>query len=453
MSIPRVLLVPTHRTGLANAVAAAVAEILTSRGQQIRFHHLGPLGPGACWDRWEGAAFIDPALYDEESLLGLYDVATRGADLSLLSSSAGVLDRRDGVSWLPADVARILDCPLVVLLDCRGWGNGLRVLTTGLKSHLARLNLAGAILTGVADRAHLEALREVFAEEDIPVAGCLFAGDGPGWDTTAPGAWGLPLEPVLLEAVARQVDIGGLVSLAGQRGFLSSQNWLTDRGAAGPLVAVAAGKGFTPWSRDSIEVLRSAGARIRRLDLVEDTNLPEDVSGLILAGTLWPEAIPDIAMNTALLGTMRERIRNGLPTVALGGGMLLLLNRVQDLLGRSSDLVDVVPAAAEILWDYDEAARVEVVAEKDTVLLACGETVPGWVLTDAEVMDSGAVWEAPLVIRTPGASEGRVEGVGTSSLLCSQVLLHLAARPGMAPRFVRRCAAYASERLQGGRPA
>ena len=141
----------------------------------------------------------------------------------------------------------------------------------------------------------------MFAEEGIPVAGCLFEGQGLGWDSTAPpGAWGLPLPPDLLEAVARQVDVDGLWSLAGQRGFLSAPNWLSDRGADGPVVAVASGKGFTPWSRDSIEVLRSAGAQVRRLDLVEDSALPPGTAGLVLAGTLWPETIPDIAMNTAL---------------------------------------------------------------------------------------------------------------------------------------------------------
>ena len=116
------------------------------------------------------------------------------------------------------------------------------------------------------------------------MVGCLYEGDGPGWETPAPGAWGLPLDQALLEAVERQVDVGALVDLAGQRGFLSSQNLLTDRGSEGPLVMVAGGAGFTPWSRDSIEVLRAAGARIRRLDLVEDEVLPAEAAGLVLAG-------------------------------------------------------------------------------------------------------------------------------------------------------------------------
>jgi cobyrinic acid a,c-diamide synthase len=447
MSIPRVLIAPTHRTGLADAIAATVAEVATNRGQTVRYHHLGPLSPGACWDRWEGAAFIDPALYEQDALLGLYDVATRGATLSLLSSTCGLLDRQDGVAWLPVDVARLLDCPVVVLIDCRGWGTGVRALVSGLRSHLAGLNLAAAILSGVSDREHLALLRQVLAEENLPVVGCLYDGDGPGWDTAPPGAWGLPLESTLVEAVYRQVDTDGLVSVAGQRGFLSWQSWLTDRGADGPVVAVAGGKGFTPWSRDSIEVLRSAGADVRRLDLLEHTELPPGTAGLILAGTLWPGALADIAMNVSLLRTVRERIEDGLPTLALGGGMLTLVERVHDSLGRRADLAGVVPGSAEILWDLEEPAYVRLVAEQDNLLIAKDETLTGWVLTETEVAGPGDGWGSPLSVVQGEAEARRPESAAAGSLVCSRVLMHLGATPDMAPRFVRRCAAYAASRL------
>jgi cobyrinic acid a,c-diamide synthase len=446
MSVPRILLVPTHHTGLADAVAAAVAEIATAQGQRVRYHHLGPLSPVSSWDRWEGTAFLDPALYGDEALLGLYDVATRGAQLSLLSSSGGVLDRRDGADWLPVDVAHLLDCPVVVVMDCRGWGTGIGAVITGLKSHLAGLNLAGAVLSGVADREHCEVMRRVLADEDVAVVGCLFEGDGPGWDATPPGAWGLPLETTLLEAVSRQVDVSGLVELAGQRGFLSSQSWLIDRGADGPLIAVAGGKGFTPWSRDSIEVLRSSGAKVRRLDLLEDDALPAETVGLILAGTVWPADLPDIALNQSLLRDLRLRISEGLPTIALGGGMLILLSKIQDSLGRTVELADVLPAEGEILWDLDEAAYVQVTAERESLLLARGESVTGWVVTDVEIFNPNASWDPPLTVRSAGASGDQVEGAGTSSLLCSRVFVHLSSTPDMASRFVRHCAAYAARR-------
>jgi cobyrinic acid a,c-diamide synthase len=414
MSVPRVLLVPTHRTGLANAVAAAVAEIATAQGNRVRYHHLGPLSPVSCWDRWEGTAFLDPALYEKEQLLGLYDVATRNAHLSLLSSSVGALDGREGVDWLPADVAHLLDCPVVVVLDCRGWGTGIRVVVEGLKSLLVGLNLAGAVLSGIADGEHCELMRGVFAEEDLPVVGCLFESDGPGWESVPPGAWGQPLEPEFLEAVSSPAGHGG--------------------------------RGFSPWSRDSIEVLRSAGAQIRRLDLMEDQALPEEMAGLVLAGSAWPADLLDISLNQPLLRDLRRRISEGLPTVALGGGMLLLLSKLQDSLGRTVELADVIPAEGEILWEMDEPGYVEITAERDNLLLSKGETVTGWVLTDAEILMPNGGWEPPLTVRAAGESSSHVEGAGTSSLFCSRVFMHLSSTPGMAGRFVEQCAAYASRR-------
>lgn len=447
MTVPRLLLVPTHRTGLANALTGALAEILTAEGKRVRVHHLGPLGPGACWDRWEGAAFLDPGLYDQETLLGLYDVATRGAHLSLLSSTQGLLDRREGVDWVSADVAALLDCPAVLVLDCRRWGTGIHALAAGVKAARPGLNVAAALLSGVADRDHCDVLRRALAEVDLPVAGCLFEGDGPGWDAVAPGAWGLPLAPALLEAVSRQIDVPALATLAGQRGFLSSQGWLKDRGGDGPLIMVAGGSGFTPWSRDSIEVLRAAGAQVRRLDLVEDDALPREAAGLVLAGTVWPSSLPDISMNQLLLRDLAARTGAGLPTLALGGGMLLLLSRIQDSLGRTVELAGVVPGDGEILWDLEEPVYVEVTAARDTPLMSKGQTVKGWVMTDAEVLDPTALWDPPLLVRGAGIDGEQGEGVGNDSLLCSRVFVHPASLPAMSTRFVRACAAYAAARL------
>jgi len=447
MSIPRLLLAPSHRTGLANALAAALSEIMTAQGRKVRYHHLGPLTPGSCWDRWEGTAFLDPDLYDDENLLRLYDVATRSANLSLLSASQGILDRRGDSRWRPADVALLLDCPSVLVLDGRKWGAGIQALAAGLRTHLSTLNLAGAILTGVSDRGHYEMLREALAAEALPVVGCLYEGDGPGWDTPAPGAWGLPLDQAMLEAVERQVDVAALVDMAGQRGFLTAHNLLTDRGSEGPLVMVAGGAGFTPWSRDSIEVLRAAGARIRRLDLIDDEVLPAEAAGLVLAGTIWPSSLIDIAINQPLLADLRTRIAAGMPTLALGGGFLVLLNRVQDSLGRTVELTGVLPGDGEILWDLEDAAYVDVTAVRENPLLDTGQRAKGWVLTDVDISDPAPTWEPPLLLRSVGVAQEQPEGAGTRSLLCSRAFIHLAGAPGIAARFVQECAVYASGRF------
>ena len=444
MSVPRVLLIPTHHTGLADAIAAGVSEVVAAQGREVRYHHLGPLAPMSAWDRSEGAVFVDPALTSEETLLSLYEVAVRHADISLLSTDVGLLDRTAGVDWVPADLVHLLDCPVVLVMDCTGWGSGIKVQTAGIKAHMQSASLVAAILSGVVDQEHYSLLKKTLAEDGIRVIGGLFEERGLGWDSVAPSAWGLPLSTDTLQMVADQIDIGAMLALAGQRGFLAAHNRLSDHSAGGPVVLVASGKGFTQWSRDSVEVLRSVGAQVRRLDLLEDAPVPAETSGLILAGTLWPDVIPDIAMSTTLLQDIAAKVRTGLPTLALGGGMLLLLSKLQDTYGRTSELAGLIPAQGEILWDLESPAYVEVSARRDNVLLEKGEMVTGWALSEFELTGAGQSWDPPLVIRGAGTTTERRESFGDGALLCSPALVHLGATRRMAERFVDHCKAYAA---------
>ena len=458
MSLPRVLLAPSHRTGLAWAVAAAVAEVIGRQERQVRFHHVGVAGPSEAWDRWEGSSFVDPSLYDREALLRLYELTTRGADLSLLASTRGLFDSREGAQWTPADVAVMLDAPIVLVVDCKGWGLGLAALVAGFNEQRRDVQLSGVLLTGVEDRAQRETLRVALGRINVPVVGCLYERDaaavGLSWAANPPGAWGVPLNDEVLEVVFQQVDVPGLEALAGQRGFLPAAgqraNGKTDERGGTPLVLVAAGRGFTPWSRDGVEQLRAAGARVRRLDLAEDEALPEEAAGLVIAGHLWPDSIGELAQNFALMRHLRVRVADGLPTLALGGGALYFLKRLQDAAGRSHDLAGILPGSGEMIGEFDEVGYLEVRAERDSVLFREGEAVAGWVAGDAEIQESPVSRNFPLSVTAPGWPQPQLEGAATGDLLCSRVLFHLASQPLAAARFVAACSRFAKQEGLGG---
>jgi cobyrinic acid a,c-diamide synthase len=447
VSAPRVLMAPTHRSGLAVAVAASIAELVGRQERQVRFHHVGLCSPAAVWDRWEGSSFLDPSLYGSETLLQLYELATRGSDLSLLASTHGLLDSPPGRSWTAADVARTLDAPVVLVVDARGWGRGLAALVDGFNERLADRTLAGLILSGVDDRGHRDLLKAALGGGRPPIVGCLYRDGGLGWDTEAPGVLGLPLGEDLLGAALSQVDLRALERLAAQRAFLPGAAGSRRAGGDdGPLVLVAGGRGFTPWSRDCIELLRSAGGRVRRLDLVEDEELPEDVGGLVLAGRLWPEILPDLAGNYPLMRHIRVAVSEGLPTLALGGGMLYLLRRLQDPFGLTHELAGVLPSDGELLDDLWEPAYFRVRAERDTMLLHAGEEVTGWMETDAEIMEAPVSAAFPFSVRGDGWPDARLEGAAAGGLVCSRVLMHLGSLAGMAQRFVAAASGYAGGR-------
>lgn len=461
MSVPRVLLAPTHRTGLANAIASALAEVVGRQERHVRFHHLGALGPTAAWDRWEGSSFLDPSLYDMPTLRGLYELSTRGADLSLLACDAGLLDGRSESRWTPLAVARALDAPVLLVLDCTGWGVGITALVSGFNERSREGNLVGVILTGVADGAHREALRAALAGTGLPVVGCLYQSGEIGWSSPSPGAGALPLPDELIGRVFQQIDLPGVERFAGQRGFLPAAS--APRGdppPGGPLVLVAGGRGFTPWSRDSIELLRGTGLTIRRLDLLEDEGMPPQTAGLVLAGHLWTEALPDLTQNYPLMRDIRLHIAEGMPMLALGGGALYLLRRLRDVRGRTFDMTGLLPGEGEVLEEREQPLYLQVRAERDSLLCSAGQTATGWLLTDAEFIDSPVSRSFAFSLRplgeeaagrSPGsadgpeaAARGQLEGAAARNLLCSRVLLHLASIPGAAARFATAVRAYSA---------
>ena len=125
----------------------------------------------------------------------------------------------------------------------------------------------------------------------------------------------------------------------------------------------------------------------------------------------------------------------------------MLLNRVQDSLGRTVELAGVLPGEGEILWDLEEAAYVDLVAARENPLMDKGQRARGWVLTDVDIPDPAPTWTPPLMLEGARLAADQPEGAGTRSLLCSRALIHLAGSPGIAARFVQECSVYASGRF------
>ena len=128
--------------------------------------------------------------------------------------------------------------------------------------------------------------------------------------------------------------------------------------------------------------------------------------------------------------------------------MLLLLSRVQDTLGRTSELAGVIPAQGEILWDLEDPAYVEVTC-------ATGQSAPrqgreGHRLgVSARWSSAGAdeAWDSPLALRGSGSGRraARRRRDRFAALLAGHGPSGCGSRDGVRASS-RRCAAYAADR-------
>ena len=149
-------------------------------------------------------------------------------------------------------------------------------------------------------------------------------------------------------------------------------------------------------------------------------------------GQLDEGQIAAFAGNRELIDELARAIHDGLPTIAFGGGALLLHRRLSDSRGRSHDLVGVVPAEAELIEWYDRPRYVRVSAtrenpydQEDNVL---------YELFDVEYLE---MEQASFAYRVRGDDEtSQAEGFALHRCLATSLYPSFALCPAVADRFV-----------------
>jgi cobyrinic acid a,c-diamide synthase len=321
---------------------------------------------------------LDPALHDD-AVLELFDYWSEGSDLVLLVAVQPALDSWQGVKGSRAvDIAAGLDAPLVLVLDARERGATAAAAVYGVRALAGRLEIAGVIVVGGDERGAAAELGQVLRHDvGLPVLGWIppllseqFARD---YSASAGALRQIGPRPAvgserrLCAEAGTYLDHDDLLAAATRRGFLPARTrrLLTPLPAAhGLRLAVAWGSPLEPFALENVDMLQAMGLELAPLHIGRDRELPPDVSGLLLAGQLDEEQLPAFAGNVELQAALAAAIGDGLPTLAMGGGALLLLRRLADSRGRSHELAGVLPAEAELLECYERPRYVHVRAAR-----------------------------------------------------------------------------------------
>ena len=235
--------------------------------------------------------------------------------------------------------------------------------------------------------------------------------------------------------------------------------------AAGPVVAVARDEAFCFRYPENIRLLEELGCRIVYFSPMNDDRIPADAAGLYLCGG-YPELhARELSENGSMRESVRQAVTGGMPTIAECGGFLYLHRELR--MGNPVDAADgdAMPedtAAAEsgiagaapdggIVWPmagvFDAAAfpkkslqrfgYITMTARSDNLLCEKGEQIRAH---EFHYWDS----ECPGTLFLAEKQDGRswTAGIGTENLYAGFPHLYFYARPEMALRFVKKCAAY-----------
>ncbi len=194
-------------------------------------------------------------------------------------------------------------------------------------------------------------------------------------------------------------------------------------------IAVASDRAFCFYYEDGLDMLREAGAEIVPFSPLNDNALPENVDGLILGGG-YPELYAkELSENASMLASVREAIKNGLPTIAECGGYMYLTEKIGEY-----PMAGCLPGVCENTGKLSRFGYITLTAREDNLLCEKGESIPAhefhyWDTPDPghgfeAVKPSGKRWEA---------------GCVSGTLYAGFPHFHFYANPRFAENFYRAC--------------
>lgn len=390
---------------------------------------------------------LDPLLHGGDLAAELYDHWVESVDFALLVAARPLLDSWGGVrNSRPVDLARRFDAPVIIAFDARDRGPTAAAAINGARALAGAVEFGGIVIVGGDDSVVGSELMETLRRDvALPLLGHIppqlteqFARQhaAPSGAIRVVGAKAAPSTAVqLCREAATYLRLDEIAAVAARRGFLPSppRRLFAPEPALGDLrLAVAWGPPLQPLVLENIDLLQAMGLELVPLNIARDHALPEGCHGLLLSGAVDEEGLSSFTGNAELLAALRKAIGDGLPTLALGGGALLMLRRLADSRGRSHDLLGLVCCEAELIEWYDRPLYVSVSATRDNPY-DDGESTR-FELFDLEFL----VFEQEAFayqVRVPDGSL-QTEGFAFQRCLATTLFPSLAATPALAGRFV-----------------
>ncbi len=440
---PRVVIAGTNSGVGKTTIASGLMAAFARRGVRVasakvgpdfidpEYHALATGRPGRNLDPWiSGPGTIGP----------LAGRAALGADLLLVEGVMGLFDgANDGTVSSTADVANLLDAPVILVVDASGLSQSVAAVVHGFATLDPRVRIAAVICNRVGSPRHTSLLRAALAPLGIPLLGALGHDDAFAWRDRHLGLVPVVEQPGLVRAalarlalaIERDCDLDGIARIARTAPALPVGEAALPDPVAPVRVALAAGHAFSFMYADNVEALAAAGAELVPFDPCTDHVLPEHCRGLI-AGGGFPEVYASaLADNTTLLADVRRRAKDGLTIWAECGGLLWLAEQLD---GRA--MAGVVPTTATM-------------TKRLTLGYRHARTTSTSPLGPADLELRGHEFHYSTVAPTGDALRPAANETSTTptiatwarpGLFASYLHLHLGASPGLATAFVRAAA-------------
>ncbi|HMA97466.1 MAG TPA: cobyrinate a,c-diamide synthase [Polyangiaceae bacterium] len=453
----RVLVIAGTGSGVGKtSISIGIARALSRRGVRVRAAKVGPdfLDPMHL-TLATGTPCINLDLYmmGEEYVRRLASDAARDADLLLVEGVMGLFDgaRPDTSEGSTAEVARVLDAPIVLVADAWGQARSFAATVFGFVHMESGLRFPAVIANQVGSAGHGELLDCALRSMALPpMLAAIPKGGLPSLESRHLGLIA-PRSATEVDALATAVEatipLERLMQLAeplrgaGPQGAAheAQASPRTARTSRSLRLAVAEDSAFGFIYADLRQAMLSHGVEWIPFSPLKDPALPPDAEALLLPGGYPEEHAEELSANQPMLQSIAEFAARR-PVYAECGGLMALGESLIDRAGRRHAMAGVLPLVTRMGARTARLGYAEVTLRTHTLWGNAGATCRGhefhYSSLDAEPPDS--LERAYEVRYRRGAS--RHEGFILGRVLASYVHLHLASRPNCLRTLVEEMA-------------
>jgi cobyrinic acid a,c-diamide synthase len=454
----RFLVSAAHKSSGKTTLSIGLAAALRQRGLVVQPFKKGPDYIDPLWlGRAAGRAcrnldfFLSPHAEIRAQFAQGHD-----ADVCLVEGNKGLYDglALDGANSNAA-LARLLDLPVILVLDARGMTRGIAPLILGYQAFERDIRIAGVILNRLGGPRHEDKLRAVIEHyTNIPVIGAVhedaqlaLVERHMGLMPANEAAGAEQLISGIAERVARQVDLDRLLEITATPTLLPAPPAAVVSADSPVRIAIAQDAAFGFYYTDDIDALRAAGAELVPFDTMKDTRLPA-CDALFIGGGFPESFLAELSANHPLRESIRQAIGAGLPAYAECGGLMYLANSIT-WRGETHAMVGAIDGA--ILMHEKPVGRGYVILAPQaahpwrTASADFSATVPAHEFHYSEIRGLPDDTRYAYHVKRGHGVDGRHDGIVVNHLLASYTHLRATAGcnwPVYFTRFIRACRAH-----------
>ena len=277
---------------------------------------------------------LDSFMMSHRHLTDLYGTYANEAQSCIVEGVMGLFDGADKSKGSSAEIAMILDLPIILVVNAKSMAYSAAPLLYGFKNFNPKIRIAGVIFNYVRGESHYKFLKQAAADVGIEALGYLCFNE----KITIPSRHlGLTIDPTIdfnnialqaAEAMEKTVNIDRIIEIttAKDKGSQPLRKKLPRQNNHPLKIAVASDEAFNFIYHQNIELLKRKHEVIF-FSPVNDKTLP--TTDVLYFPGGYPELYPELlSSNVNMINQVREFCEKGGKVLAECGGLMYMGKKI-----------------------------------------------------------------------------------------------------------------------------